>query len=312
MVREPLFLARAARRAEACPPARRERLRRLADAARARHTAALELRREEVRGAALALEREACALAITALLVARGEHDGDAALSGPEAWARLDRLEGVIAPASVTPARELLADPDPLAPERLVTDPVAVRDAAAATFDWLQAQYEPRSPRQIVMQRRLRLGAVALGALLLVAAGVAWARRPTNVARGRPVLVSSQHPAAPDPQEVVDGSRRGHFGVHTDQDDPPWVEVDLGAVYRVSRVVIVNRGDGYFDEVLPLALQLSEDEHTWQEVAVRHQRFTQWEPWRVSLHQERARYVRVIKPEAGYIALSEIEVYGRR
>jgi hypothetical protein len=313
LVREPLLLLRAERRAEGYTESQRERLARLTRAARARHAAAQELRREELRGAALALEREAALLALTGLLVARGEHDTDDTPPRAEAWARFDALlpslDGV--PDAVGTARELLANPEPLTPERLDGDVLAQRDAAEATVEWLLAQYEPRSLPHIARQRRLRLAALVLAALLVVVAGQAWAQQPRNLARGKSVLVSSQRPGTPDPGAVVDGWRGGTFGVHTKQDDPPWIEIDLGDTYRLTRAVIVNRGDGYEDEVLPLALQLSDDDRTWREIAIRHDRFTQRSPWRLALDGARARFVRVIKPEAGYLALSEIEIYGR-
>jgi len=314
LVREPLLLVQAESRARGYSADQHERLGRLTRAARTRHDAALELRREETRGAALALERDACALAITALLVARGAHDRDDALPPAEAWARLKEIEASLDPLPdcVEVARDVLSDPDPLAPEQDRTKPLVLRDAAEATFTWLTAHYEPRTPRQIVTQRRLRIGAVVLLALLLSAIGLAWARRPPNVARGKSVLVSSQLENTPPPSEVVDGSRKGYFGVHTGNDNPPWVEIDLGTTYRLSRAVIVNRGDGHFEEILPLALQISNDDQTWTEIEVRRKKFTQWDPWRVPLHGKRARFVRVIRPEAGFIVLSEIEIYGRR
>jgi hypothetical protein len=314
LVLEPLLLERAARRAQGYSAAQRARIRALTEAARTRHRAAEELRREEVRGAALALEREACALAITAALVARCEHEDSTALPAPAAWARLDSILDQLddVPEALSVARPLLSSPDLLAPERQSGDPAALRDAVARTFEWLAVHCEARTPRQIVAQRRLRIAAIALAALLAIVGALAWAGRPHNLARGKSVLVSSQRVNTPDPSHVVDGSRQGTYGVHTNQDHPPWVEIDLGASYRLDRAVIVNRGDGYLDEVLPLALQISEDDRTWYEAAVRHERFTQWDPWRVELGGRSARYVRVIKPEAGYIALSEIEIYGRR
>ncbi len=314
LIREPLLLRQAEHRARRYSADQHARLTRLTRAAQARHVAALELRRDETRGAALALERDACALAITALLVAHDEHRSDTGLPPREAWLRLRDVEASLGqiPDSVQVARDMLSDPDPLSPEHDQTKPTVLRDAAQATFEWLTAQYEPRTPRQIVRQRWLRIGAIILAALLLVVAGLAWAQRPPNVARGKSVLVSSHQARTPPPSEVVDGSRKGYFGVHTGKDNPPWVEIDLGETYRLSRVVVVNRGDGHFDEILPVALQISNDDQTWYEVAVRKKKFTQWDPWRVRLKGDQARFVRVIKQGAGHIVLSEIEVYGRR
>ena len=83
------------------------------------------------------------------------------------------------------------------------------------------------------------------------------------------------------------------YGVHTNIDDMPWVTVDLQSVRKLKTVKIYNRGDGWLDEVLPLALELSLDNMTFTEVSRRTTPFRQTDPWVASLDHEKGRYIRV-------------------
>ena len=91
-VGEPLLLKEAERTATAYSAAQRARITELSKAARDREDAALELREDRSAPAAVELHARASALAITALLVARGEHELEGVLEPPEAWARLSAL----------------------------------------------------------------------------------------------------------------------------------------------------------------------------------------------------------------------------
>jgi len=54
--------------------------------------------------------------------------------------------------------------------------------------------------------------------------------------------------------------------VHTANEAKSWVMVDLGTMQKLGKVKIYNRGDGWFDEVLPLTLELSSDGASFTEV----------------------------------------------
>jgi hypothetical protein len=107
----------------------------------------------------------------------------------------------------------------------------------------------------------------------------------------------------------VNGEIEATFGLHTRFDPEAWLRIDLGEVRPIGKVVVYNRGDGYFDDVLPLALELSDDSKRWREVALRRTRFTQDDPWKHDLAGERARFVRLRRKEPGHLWLSEVEIY---
>ncbi len=317
-VREPLLLKDAERVAQAYTPAQRARITELSDAARRRESAALQLREDASTAGAVELHRQATAMSITALLVARGEHGLEGVLEPPEAWAQLSSLldAGALAepPEELSVARPLLAESDVLAVDRL--PPAAARDArdaAEATTRWLRGCYESRTPRQLKLQRILRVGAVAAALGLLLTAGVARALAPKDIALNKPVTASGRFRGTPTASHVIDGVKDGTLGVHTSLGDDPWVEIDLQAPYAINKVVVVNRGDGYFDRILPLALQLSTDGKHFDEVALRKTHFTDTDPWVVKLPGKVGRYVRLqVKKKRAYLWASEIEVYGSK
>ncbi len=317
-VREPLLLKEAERTTKAYSPQQLARIVELSDAARRREHAALELREDRSTPAAVELHRQAAQLAITALLVARGEHGLEGVLEPPEAWAELSALldAGAIEdpPVELPVARPLLAEADPLAVDRLSAAQARdVRAAAEATTRWLRRRYESRTPRQLKVQRVLRLAAIVAAFGLLLTAAAAQALAPKDIALGKPVVASGRFRGTPTASHVVDGVKDGSLGVHTSLHKNPWVRIDLQAPYAITKVVVVNRGDGYFDAVLPLSLQLSMDGRHFSQVALRRTRFTDTDPWVVKLPGKVARYVRLqVKKKRAYMWASEIEVYGTR
>jgi hypothetical protein len=86
------------------------------------------------------------------------------------------------------------------------------------------------------------------------------------------------------------------------------VLVDLKESHPIDHVVVYNRGDGWFDECLPLRVELSDDGEHFDVVGTQTTHFVSFT---VAVNGRAARFVRVSKPDRGYIALNEIEVYGR-
>src|SRR5262249_41820569 len=110
---------------------------------------------------------------------------------------------------------------------------------------------------------------------------------------------------------LVDGSIDDSYGVHTDHDNPPWVMVDLGSSHRIDRIKVYNRGDGWFDETLPLILEFSEDGQNFSEIDRRTTSFGQYSTWNSRLDGRSTRYVRLKSKNGGIIVLNELEVYGK-
>ena len=91
------------------------------------------------------------------------------------------------------------------------------------------------------------------------------------------------------------GSLRGHgmYGLlfHTEEEDRPWLRVDLGGEHELHHVILTNRSDCCGDRAVPLEVEVSLDGASWQKVATRQEPF---ETWTIDLPpQTRARYVRL-------------------
>jgi len=258
--------------------------------------------------------REAIALATTAALVGRGEHPTEGTLSGVEAWAHIDSLEDATGrgPSSESVAA-VMTTQDLLTADQMDTaEALRVRPELERTLQWLLSTVELRSPLAIKVRRGLRVAAVLVVLAGCLIATLTWALSPPNVAAGRPVKASSRWPGSPDPSGLTDGIRGNGYGAHTTVEDEPWVEIDLGASHLLREVVVHHRSDGFQHESLPLTLELSDDQVTWSAVATRSKVFTDRDPWRVKLDGNRARWVRLVVHRRGYIALSEIEIYGSK
>ena len=311
---EPVWLSRAQRTAASYAPDQAAQLRKLAEAAQRRLDAAVELRDERNLTVALALLREAAALAITALLVARGEYSATQSLQPSEAWRRLLLLveSGQLsrAPPEIEQARIPLSSADPLVIDSLPADGAGeARQAAEVVMRWLQGMFEARSVRSLRRQRVLRAAFLVLALLGVPLLLIAWATGEENIARGKPVAQSSRRPGSPPASAAVDGVKDGTYGFCTNRQDSPWVRIDLLEPHKLAKVVVHNRGDGYFDAVLPLAIEISDDARHWQEVAARTTRFTEADPWKAKLSGKTARYVRLRKKGPGELWASEIEIY---
>ena len=129
-----------------------------------------------------------------------------------------------------------------------------------------------------------------------------------DVALGKPVTSSPLRGESPSADHVTDGKTRGPFDIATISMEHAFVMVDLGTDYAIQRIRVVNRGDGWFDDILPIQLEISSDGSRFTTVARKDDHF---DTWTVELGGRRARFVRLFKPDNGYIAINEIEVYAR-
>ncbi len=182
-----------------------------------------------------------------------------------------------------------------------------LRDRLELEIGEILASIESRTPTEL---RGLVYGRFAAIALAVCAA--LWAEskpyRIHDVALGKPVTTSPLLAPPATPEGIVDGRTRGTFGLQTTRGRAPFVTIDLERTYLIRRIAIYNRADGWYDEILPLSLEVSADGITFEHVATRTEHFTVWDlRFDAGLN---ARWVRVSK-DNGYIALNEIEVYAR-
>lgn len=98
---------------------------------------------------------------------------------------------------------------------------------------------------------------------------------------------------------------------HTGEETQPYIDIDLGGVRTVDRVVVVNRHDCCYERARGLKLLTSVDGNTFSSVAARDTRSI-FRRWDVSLSQARARYVRLQLPgDRRILHLADVRVYGR-
>jgi hypothetical protein len=91
---------------------------------------------------------------------------------------------------------------------------------------------------------------------------------------------------------------------HTNEEDNPWLIVDLGRERSVSRVRVVNRVVGA-ERSLPLELEVSKDETAWQNVGTRTAPF---QIWIAEFPAVEARYLRFRVPRKTFLHLRGIQV----
>ena len=261
---------------------------------------------------------EAALLFAAAAVVARTGAAGAPPLRAEDVLGALRALEPPDVPAGM-PARapeSLLAGLS--APDRLVADRVdptratALAEDARAAARWLAALVEPRSAHEIALLRRFRVVTSAFVALAVLSLPAMLLLRPRNVALHKPVTLSANHPQSISPPSgLTDGITSGAYGAETTVSVDPWVQVDLERRYAIDKVKVYNRGDAAFDAGMPMTLQCSEDGVAFATIETRRTSFSQKDPWVAHLSGRPCRYVRVHGARGTYVALSEIEVYGR-
>jgi hypothetical protein len=114
----------------------------------------------------------------------------------------------------------------------------------------------------------------------------------------------------------VDGVKTGNIfegGFHTDYEENPWWQVDLGARNSLSYVLLYNRQDCCIERAKTLEVLLSDDGYSWQSV-YKHDGSVfggaDGNPLRVELGCQKARFLRVQLRETNYLHLDEVEIFG--
>ncbi len=139
-----------------------------------------------------------------------------------------------------------------------------------------------------------------------------WLRQ--DLVRNEPAR-SGPVTTAEDAAGACDGIKNGRWGFHTNREENPWWQVDLGEVHELSRVLVYNRCDNStVTRANHLIVALSSDGQAWEE-AYRHDGKTFYghpdgKPLAVTLDNKPARFVRISLPGNEYLHLDEVEVRG--
>jgi hypothetical protein len=310
-----ILLEKAERIAGGYPASGQQKLRELFEVGNRRANAATDLLESQPVAAAV-LYRDAAIGYIGAILAGRGETVEFGVGDGQRAFERLDAVRSDLRdpPPEFERARGLLTSDDPLAIDRMPENEASSAvQGIANTVTWLRDSIEPRTVTQIRRSRIARLVVLGVCALaLLIWAGMSLFS-PTNIALHKHVTTSSVHAQSTAPEGgLTDGNTSGAYGVHTAVEQNPWVKIDLAATYELKKIKVYNRGDGWFDESLPLTLELSENGTDFQVVDHRTTSFSQWSPWVYAANGKKARYILVRGAPGKFVALSEIEAFGKK
>jgi hypothetical protein len=162
----------------------------------------------------------------------------------------------------------------------------------------------------VIVQRWLRLGVVLLvlaGALFGGKVGVQHAIKGPDLALGKPWRASSRTFECHPKQEECGGAATAIF-FHTNDENRPWVEIDLGAALSFGRIGVVNREDCCPERAVPLIVEISDDRNRWIEVARRSESFQDWE---ATFRTVKARYVRFRVDRVSTLHLVRVSVWAR-
>lgn len=287
----------------------RARIAVLVRAARARVGLARAVSDDHTPGVAAGLLRDALLLLVRARALDAGQSEPpfDEVAS---TWREFARAGG--APADGDAALALLETRDPLELDaRPRAEVERMLRAAEAWCLWLEGAIEMRSLTYVKATRIGRALGVPLAIAFILYAIAKAIFAPPNLARGMPVSASALFPGT-RAEGLVDGAHASSFGIHTAEGESPWVRVDLGGPAHVREVRVYNRADGWFEDCLPLVLEVSDDGQSYRELERRTSVFSHTDPWTVRPSGVTTRFVRLRKAGRGYVALGELEVYGRR
>ena len=110
-----------------------------------------------------------------------------------------------------------------------------------------------------------------------------------------------------------DGVKDGKWGFHTQVEEKPWWQVDLGQSLALDRVLLFNRCDSYATRNGRIIVLLSDDGKNFRQ-AYQHNGttflgFSDNKPLTIPLNGATGRYLRLQLPGKSYFHLDEVEVY---
>jgi hypothetical protein len=313
-VREFFLLERAEKKSEALTASQREATCTYHEAAGRRVGVARDLRGPVQTPAALLLYRQGTLFYVLAYLVSKDASLDPASLTAEEAFRKLDEAvvtDGLTPPKQFERARALLIASDPLALDRMNADEAGQRiEELEAVARWVAHLLDPRSPREIKTARVIRVLVGATAAIALIVNLGMRLFSAKNLALDK-TAVGSSYMFSTGASGAVDGSRGGPYGFHSQLEESPWLSIDLGKAFAITEIKVFGRTDGYYDQSVPLALEVSDDATNYHQVATRAETFSDYDPWVFKPAPPFVtRYLRLRTMRRSYLVLGEVEVYG--
>jgi hypothetical protein len=120
--------------------------------------------------------------------------------------------------------------------------------------------------------------------------------------------------AEQDASGGCDGIINGSFGFHTDLEDQPWWQVDLGGLHQLGEIVVYNRCDGAAQaRAASLRIETSDDGENWSTIYSHDGKpfggHPDQLPLRVKAQGRQGRFVRIALGERQHLHLDEIQIF---
>lgn len=190
-------------------------------------------------------------------------------------------------------------------------EPALAAEIAETSRDLVEALFvfadDPsREVSRVLLARWSRLVTIALVVIALVvvaSVAVKKAGQGKNLAAGKPWKTSSTYPTCNFDAHECNGSPTNVF-FHTNEEDNPWWEVNLGAPTQFAHIEIENRSDCCTERVVPLVVEVSDDEKSWREIGRKKDVFSTW-----TLNAPaRATYVRLRVAKRSFLHLGSVVI----
>jgi F5/8 type C domain len=152
----------------------------------------------------------------------------------------------------------------------------------------------------------VRIGLTILGAVLFsfLLYQLSLVIRGPDYALGKPWRASSSMFRCKPEANSCGGANTTIF-FHTNDQEKPWVEIDLGEPVTFSEVVVHNRSDCCQERASPLMLEAGPDPEHLVQIARREEPF---DVWHARFKSQTSRYLRLTVPRRSILHLERIEV----
>ncbi|MBC8131732.1 MAG: discoidin domain-containing protein, partial [Deltaproteobacteria bacterium] len=155
-----------------------------------------------------------------------------------------------------------------------------------------------RRIEHLQVQRWTRV-ALVLVVLALAGLGARALLRGPNLAKAKVFKTSSAFPGCTPPNQCSD------IFFHTEQQESPWIDFDLGGVKAIRQVEVTNRSDCCAERAIPLIVEVSVDDKQWIQVAKRD---TDFSFWKATFPKQKARFVRMRVPRLTSLHFDDVAI----
>ena len=138
-----------------------------------------------------------------------------------------------------------------------------------------------------------------------------WLRQD-ELRNAPPAVTGKKVTPEQDALGAFDGIINGEWGFHTENENNPWWQIDLGEPTSIGRIVLYNRCK-LAERNSRIIVLLCDDgksfKQAYQHDGTTFYGFTDKKPLTIKLNDAKARYVRLQLPSKSYFHLDEVQIY---